>query len=900
MQLICAGARLLKGCKKRFFTLFCRHRERSEAIHLSTREDRKIVTMDCHVANTPRNDGEPGNKTPPESKRRHKLALPFRLALREWRGGTRGFRIFLGCLILGVAVMATVLSLGSAIRYTMAKESRTLLGGDVEIYQSNSPISAEQLSFIQHYGTPSLTLEMRAMAHYKETNTLVELKAIDAHYPLVGTLETSPATSKASGSDIIVARELLERLNAQMGDSITIASATFRIAGILEREPDRIVNAFSFGPRLLLTHEQLTETGLIMPGALVRYRYRVLLNEGQSVKTFTTALEKAFPKNSWRVRDASEANESLKQFIGRLEMFLSLAALATLLLGGVGISGAVRAFLDKKATTIAILKTLGSSERTVFQTYGIFVSIVTLVGVVIGLAIAVGVTALLLPSLSTLLPTDSGFRLYPGALLGAGWFGAITVATFAFSPIDRGIQVRPAMLMRGGELRQPIRTQRGAIYTVYALILLIVSLMIVTPNSTISSGFVLMAAVSFLLFHSCGKLVQSLAKRITSIRTPWLRLAISNLHRPGNPTNTIIMAIGIGLTVMVTLVLVEGNIQKRITETIPHEAPSLFMLDIQPYQKEEILAKLAQNPAVSHVETTPMVRGTISAIKGIPVDQLPEKQQKHWTLRGDRGFTYATTLPVHSNIVQGEWWVSDYHGTPLVSVDSALEKDLDLALGDHLTLSIAGEEVDVTIASFRKVDYATLNINFALVLSPGVIEDLPHTFLATLRVSDEPKEIALVNGLATDFPNVSAIRISETLQQVNTIIGYISIALTITVSITLVAGILVLSGALTAVQDKRIYDTVLFKLLGAKRRTIIAAYLTEWLILGAITALIASGLGSFGAWMVLDVLNNPEFYMMYPTIIATLLGCLSFVSLLGFITNAHALNTKPAPLLRNE
>ncbi len=828
------------------------------------------------------------------------LTLPFRLALREWRGGTRGFRIFLGCLILGVAVMATVLSLGSAIRYTMAKESRTLLGGDVEIYQSNSALTDEQSQFITQYGTPSLTMEMRAMAHYKEANTLVELKAIDDHYPLVGTLETSPAHLTPSGHDIIVARELLERFNAQIGDMVTIAAATFRIAGIIEREPDRIVNAFSFGPRLLLTHEQLKETGLMMPGALIRYRYRVLLNEDTSVKTFTTALEKTFPQNSWRVRDASEANESLKQFINRLEMFLSLAALATLLLGGVGISGAVRAFLEKKATTIAILKTLGSSERTVFQTYGIFIGIVTLLGVIIGLGLAIAITALLIPALSTMLPTAGGFRLYPGALLGAGWFGAITVATFAFSPIDRGVQVRPAMLMRGGELRSPIRTQSGTLYTVYALILLIVSLLIITPNSAISSGFVLMAAVSFLLFHLCGKIVQSIARHITHIHTPWLRLAIGNLHRPGNPTNTIIMAIGIGLTVMVTLVLVEGNIQKRITETIPHEAPSLFMLDIQPYQKDNLLAELAKNPTVSHVETTPMVRGTISKIKGQTIDQLPEKQQKHWTLRGDRGFTYASALPLHSKIVDGEWWAEDYRGAPLVSVDSALKKDLDLAIGDQLTLSIAGEEIDVTITSFRKVDYATLNINFALVLSPGVIEDLPHTFLATLRVSEEPEEIRLVNMLADDFPNVSAIRISETLAQVNTIIGHISIALTITVSITLIAGILVLSGALTAVQDKRIYDTVLFKLLGARRRTIIAAYLTEWLILGAITALIASGLGILGAWLVLDVLNNPDFYVMYPTIIGTLIGCLAIISLLGFLTNAHALNIKPAPLLRNE
>lgn len=829
------------------------------------------------------------------------ILLSCKLALRELRAGVRGFRIFLLCLALGTGMIVAVGSLTNAIHEGIDTQARALLGGDIELTLTNRLPSPEQISFFSHYGKYSHVIEMRAMIQ-SETPTLVELKAIDHTYPLIGAVThtaSAPLTTLLEDNGVLVEEILLKRLHLKIGDSITIGHTPLVIKAVITREPDRAVSTFTLGPRILISHTTLEKTGLLLPGSLIRHSYRIALHDPQKLTLFKDTLKTLFPKEPWRIKTTTDSHLALEEFISELQLFLTLAGLATLLIGGIGIAQSVKGFLEKKMLTIATLKALGASQKLVLLTYTFLIILISLIGCFIGIVIGTLATMLLLPYVAHFFPIISHHMIYGSTLLLACILGLLIVFSFSWHSLSQGIMVRPSALFRGASLANSTVSLHSLKVTIPLMGGLIATLLLSFSDKKITLGFIGASMICFALFTSLSYGIKALARRIHP-KTPWLRLAITGLYRPKSTTQPMMLAIGVGLTVLLTLLIVEANFQKRINQTIPAASPSLFLIDIQPFQKEPLLHLLQQHSEISQIMTLPMVRGRISQLKGIDINEDQVTPEARWAIRGDRGFTYSALPPQNATIDKGTWWDSTYQGPPLISIDKKLLQGMGLQLGDRLTVNIAGEEIEATIANTRIIDYSTFQINFAIMFAPGTLEKFPSTWIMTFRLEAPEKEASLIQTLAQQFPNVSIIRISETIALIKEIIKNISLALSATVLLTLFAGLLVMAGALSASLETRLYDIVMLKVLGATQKEIHKAYLTEWLLLGVSTAFVAILLGTFNAWLILQKLKAPYFYFTPEVIIIPILGTISLFILLGFITHFRVFSLKASHFLRNE
>jgi putative ABC transport system permease protein len=351
--------------------------------------------------------------------------------------------------------------------------------------------------------------------------------------------------------------------------------------------------------------------------------------------------------------------------------------------------------------------------------------------------------------------------------------------------------------------------------------------------------------------------------------------------------------------VLVLIAQIEGNLSGQIRDRLPEGAPSFFFLDIQPNQRDAFTETLSGIATVEDIKTTPMLRGRVTAIDGVPSEEVPPPAEDGWFLRGDRGITYASALPEGSIVVEGEWWDEDYSGPPLVSLTADIGNSYGLELGDTVTVNVLGRDITATITSFRDVDWGSLNMNFVLMFSPGLIERAPHSLLAVAR-ADPSQEELVDRTIGTAFENVSTIRVREAVETANTVLKGIADSLRATAAVTLVAGVLVLAGAIASGNRRRIYESVVLKTLGAKRSGVVTVYLLEYGALGLATALIAAAIGTLGAWAVLSLVMDADWIFVPEAVAIPALGGVVVTLAVGFVGTWQALGQKAAPLLRNE
>jgi putative ABC transport system permease protein len=389
------------------------------------------------------------------------------------------------------------------------------------------------------------------------------------------------------------------------------------------------------------------------------------------------------------------------------------------------------------------------------------------------------------------------------------------------------------------------------------------------------------------------------ARRVGRVRRPGLRIAIANLHRPGAVTASVVLSLGIGLTVLIAIALVEGNLQREVQEALPQAAPSYFFIDIQPDQVAEFDRLVRASPGVSQVERVPSLRGRITKLNGVPVEQAVVDPDAQFVARGDRGLTYAATLPHGSRIVAGAWWPQDYRGPTLVSMDAGIARGLGLRLGDTITVDVLGHEVTAAIANLREIDWTSLGINFFLVFSPGILDGAPQMHIATAR-TPPGDEAALERAVTDRFPNVSAIPVKDALKALGDIVAAIAIGMRVIAAITLVAGTLVLAGAVAAGHRRRIYEAVVLKVLGATRRDVTRAFLIEYGLLGLATAAIAALLGTLAAYLVLTRVMHQDWTFLPVAVLVTALLATLLTLTAGYVGTWRALAAKAAPYLRNE
>ncbi|MEC8066571.1 MAG: FtsX-like permease family protein [Pseudomonadota bacterium] len=835
--------------------------------------------------------------------------MPFKLALLELKHGWKHFSVFVTCLVLGVAIMATVNTFGSVVQNALNHEAQGLLGGNIEVSIRGVKAKEEEVQYLTQYGTVSQVSTMRAMAHAGEEHTLVELKAIDENYPLIGTLEFNENITKKDvfkNKGVAVDRILLSTINAKLGDEIQLGEDVYTIRATLKKEPDRAVQIFNFGPRVMLSHASIASSKLVNTFSLVDHRYRILTKpEITADDVFENKLESElqakFPNTSWRVTSGTDGNRMLKRFLNQLLSFLNLSGLSTFLIAGIGIASAVRSYLSKKVETIAVLKVQGARKNLIAKTYIFVLALLSLCAGVVGVAIAQGIVLSLMPILQDFLPVlkdSSGVHL-PSLLL-AVWYGMLVAFLFSVPALLSALEIRPALLFRSKNNVLYLHNNHAVRFSIAVFsLLLFFTLYVTAVDKMFTVGALCLITLAFCVFYLCVAFVKAAAKRIR-VKKPWLKLALGNLYRPGATTGTVVFAIGISLMVLIALTLTESNFQQRIQKVVEERAPSLFMIDIQPHQKQRMQALLDEYSP--HVMMYPMVRGRVSFVNGVPASEVEVDPDIDWVMRGDRGISYSKRPPENALISKGEWWQNTQNDKPLLSVDERILTGMDLKLGDTITLTVLGKDITATIANARQIDYSTFQINFAMMLSDGVINKMPHTSVATIHLQNPTDELEfeIVKRIANEFPGVTTIRTKEVVSLVQTLMNHIATALSLTVGLSLFAGLLVLASSLSSTIDQRRYDVAVLKVYGARKRDILKSCTAEWMLLALITSVISAGIGTLSAYLINSRLRAQGFDAMPEVTLTTILLCCVIVWCVGFVGNRKLFNLRPSNILRNE
>jgi len=840
------------------------------------------------------------------------LPLSIRFAGRDLRGGLKGFRIFLACLTLGVTAIAGVGSLSSAIKAGITTNARALLGADVEVRVASRPATPEQVAWIrQRSEVTSLVRHMRVMARVSDgrDQTLIELKAVEDRggdaYPLYGEIKLEPAMTVADALAIrdgvtgaVAEATLFARLGVAVGDELSIGKSRVRLSAKIVAEPDRVAGTFSLGPRLIMSNRALDATDLVRQGSLVRHNYRARLVPETDVGAWTKDLNAAFPKAAWRVFDVDKAQPSVKRFIDRLGIFLTLVGLTALIIGGVGVGNAVQAYLSGKTETIATLKCLGADSNLIFRIYLIEIGGLAVLGVIVGLMLGAALPMVALTMLEGTLPVAADIAIFPEPLLRAAAFGALTALAFALWPLAVARDIPAA-----GLFRDIISTGRGwprlrdALAILIAGVTLVILALSSGDNAALARWFVLITVVVLFAFWLLGRLIVWLLRQLPRARHPGLRLAMTNLTRPGTPTAGIVISLGAGLTVLVIIALVEGNLDRQVQSRIPERAPSFFFIDIQPDQVATFDQVVASVPGSELVQRLPTLRGRVALINGASADEVPVEQDGAWFAHNEIGFTYLSEMPDQTELTAGAWWAKDYRGEALISLGDHIAGHYQLKIGDSVTFNILGRKIKAKIANLRKIDWTQMRMNFAVIFSPGTLEGAPQVHIATARTAPQ-NEITLRDAVTSALPNVSAIGVGDVLETITGMFNRIAAAIRSAAVVTLIAGILVLAGALAAGYRRRVYDAVIMKVLGATRRDVGTAYVIEYLILGVATAALAGVVGTAASWAVMTQFMAGEWIFLPVAAAITAGGGIVVTVALGFAGTWQALGQKAASVLR--
>jgi putative ABC transport system permease protein len=840
--------------------------------------------------------------------------LALRFALRELRGGLRGFYVFTACIALGVMAIAGVGSVAASLSEGLAREGRTLLGGDVAFSLIQREAKPEEVAFLRSRGQLSVAATLRAMARTGDGRlALVELKAVDGAYPMLGELTLEP---KMPVADLLAERDaafgaaadstLLARLDLRLGDRVSIGGASFEIRSVVNAEPDKLAGGVGLGPRFLVSEAGLRATGLLQPGSLLRWIYRIKLPDNATDDRAATAVidevRNALPEAGWEIRSRSNASPQLERTISRFTQFLTLVGLAALLVGGVGVANAVKSHIDRRRDVIATFKALGATGRDVFTIYLTQVIVLAGIGSVIGLVAGAALPFIIVGAFGKLLPLPVVPALHPDELALSFVYGLLTALAFGLWPLGRVHDVPVAALFREAVTSEWHRPRWRYLALMAAVIALLVAVVIgLAYDKRVATVFVVSSIAVFALLRGIAAGLMALARRLPRSRFTMLRLAIANIYRPGALTPSVVMSLGLGLAVLVTITQIDGNLRRQFLAALPDRAPSFYFIDIPTNEAARFGEFLKNTAPGSTVEDVPMLRGRIVSARGVKADDLKASADSEWVLQSDRGLTYTGEIPKGSNVVEGQWWGADYSGPPLVSMEKKIADGLGLKIGDEIVVNVLGRDIPATIGNLRTVDWQSLGINFVLVFSPNAFKGAPHTHIATLTETDPDSagDARIIKAVADAFPMVTSVRVREALETIGTVVTNLVLAIRGASAVTLISAILVLGGALAAGHRHRVYDAVILKTLGATRARLLGAYALEYLMIGFATAVFGVIAGSVAAWLIVTRLMTLSFVWQAGSAAGVVAAALVVTVGLGLAGTLLALNQKPATVLRN-
>ena len=875
------------------------------------------------------------------------------LALRELRGGRARLTFFAACLSVGVAAVVAVAGIGGGLETGLRQQARRLLAADLEV-SGTAPLPTDLGDLVGKALTgvgPWQRTDVKELVTLVAADTsgqgdgaepsgapsppgksqLVELKVIDGTYPFYGTLSLSPdrpleeLLSDPKGGGAVVAPDLLTHLGLRVGDRIRIGGLAVPITGVVTAEPDRLGGAFGFsaGPRVFLGPETFDRTGLETTGSRIRYRALIRLpgDAGRTVADRAArAIRAALPASrGYRVETWAQAQPSLRRGVDRAQRYLGLVALLSLLVGGIGVGQTVRAWLAGRLDAIAVLECLGMRPREVLALYAGQTVLLGLAGSLIGTVAGVGLELGVPHFASSLLPPNLIDPWQPWAIVRGLVLGVGVALLFGLPSLGVALRVPPARVLRRSA--EPLPVARWLrVVTAFAVVAGVwVTATVQSGSAWLGTQFTggTLAAAAALALAARGVVWAVARSRREERRLAgrfWLRHGLAALGRPGAGTLAAIVALGLGVLVVVGQWRVERRLTSELLHGLPAEAPSVFLIDIQPDQWSGV-HRLLEGAGATKIDSVPVVMARLSAIDGRSVDTLARRRSEdrgqpgerderggrreggghRWALTREQRLTYLEHLPADNKIVAGKLWSKP--GVPEVSVEQDFAHDLGVHLGSTLTFDVQGMPLKLEVTSLRTVDWSTFGINFFLVVEPGVLDEAPQFRIAAAHLPTGG-EGPFQDRVAASFPNVTVLRVREILDKVVAVIRALAGGVRFVGAFTVLAGTAILAGAVAAGAARRGREVALLKTLGATRAGVVAAYSIEYALVGLVAGVIGAVGGGVLSWaVVVRGMEIPWALDPMPLVVGAL-GSAALAVIAGLAASARALRVRPVEALR--
>lgn len=836
----------------------------------------------------------------------------LRFALIDLRRDLRHFWILVACIALGVGTIALVGAVGSSLQAGLDRDARLLLGGDIEARLTYRPANAEERALLDSLGEVSEAVDLLARAQAGEASILAAVRGIDAEYPLLGEVEADPGGDPAALVaqrdgiwGVIASPLLLERLGVTIGDRISLGSAEFEIRGVLESVPDQASQGIAIGFPLLTAVGGLDETGLLEPGSLARYRYKVLLGPATGFDEAAAQIGESFPDAGWHISAPGDATEELGRYFELFRRFLTVVGLSALILGGLGVANAVAAYVTDRQRSIATMKALGATGNRVLVHFFVQVLLMTVVGIVAGTLIAGALTIAVLPALGSALEISLAPTVDWRPIATAAAFGLLIGFLFAYPPLVRALGIRPARLFRtlgttvSGEGRwQGLLKLRFLLPMLLALIGVLAVALVDTGRPGLVFWYVAGVAFAFIVLRGAALLLRWGLGLLPPASHAMVRSAIRSIHGPASPAAAVILSLGLGMALLLLIAIAEGSLRRQLDPEMRVDAPDFVYMDLFEDEVAEFERLAGENPRITEFAAVPLVRASSFTINGEPPPEQREPPRDVSIYFGDeQPLSYAAEIPRGSSVVEGDWWPADYAGAPLLSVSDDQRRTLGLELGDEVTFEVYGEPLTATVASFRTYEWARGGVNFPYVLSPGALDEFPLSYFGLLHAT-EGEVAALQRELSEAYPELLFVPMEEAIDIVRGLIDAISGAVAAVGSIALTSGALVIAGALATGRRQREADAVVAKVLGATRADLSGALVIEYGLVGSLAGALAVGLGVFGAWAFVTFVLEAGFSVDPVVIAGVVVGALALTVGIGVTMTWAALSAKPAAFLR--
>ena len=860
--------------------------------------------------------------------------MPFVLAMawRESRASLRRMALLVASIAVGVAALVAISSFTDSLQESVREQARALLGADLALGSASrfSPRAEEELKKVvgEARGTDvSRLVRFGAMAYVPRTTgaRLVQVTAVEGGYPFYGRIETRPPggwerLGEAGG--VLVDPALVSALDANVGDTLALGEARLAIRGVVTSMPGDVAVRSALGPRVFMSARDLDATGLLTFGSRARYEAYLKIPAAEDPLRLALRHRPALAAERVSLRTVSEDEESLNETLGRLGRYLGLVALIAVLLGGLGVASAVHVFIKRKIETVAVLRCLGATGRTVLAVYLVQAAALGLLGSALGVAIGFGVQAALPMVMAGLLPVEVRFApSWPAAAAGLG-VGLWVAAAFALLPLLSVRHVSPLVVLRrpyeadGPKRRDPVRILAGALLAASVVMLAVLE----APSRASGIGFALGIGGALLALWAAALALSLALRRFFPSRWPYLwRQGVANLYRPANQTVMVVLALGFGAFLLDTLFLVQHNLLRDLRVDAGADRPNLVLFDIQPDQRAGVEAEL-RKAGLPVREPVPIVPMRILSLKGQSAGaflaagtvprrapgerRTPRAGPNPWTLRREYRSTYRGALTSsEKTIAGGEWpprgWPASAGPAP-ISIEKELATELGVHVGDDVVWDVQGRIVPSRVAHLREVSWARFEPNFFVVFPPGPLEGAPQSFVTLSRADDPQVRARVQRRIVESFPNVTTIDLAQVQQALDRIVSKVALAIRFMALFSLATGAVVLVGAVATSRYQRLREAVLLKTLGATRGQILRIALAEYVALGLLASATALLLATGAAWGLVRYFFESRFSLPAAQLSATVLAIVALTVLVGLWTSAEVARKPPLEVLRAE